>query len=425
MNSLQVGDTLQLRQDSIEPSGNGNPAPAHQDTSYMGQDENQIPDTIDQFNERITVEENAETDIIDTNEEAETDTIDTGEKIEKPTTDSLVETDQPGDAMPYIEKNIGQDTGSQQTTTRYREPEALEVNQTSYSLKKGEPEYIFGRKELTDLKGQNILQNFKKAVKDSFCYVWEPDNVFRYPKGHSAIGPTDKYEAYIESVEDEKGIEANAAMTPDWGTGIIGVIFLLIIWSRLRFRKYFSLLLRGPYSYSLSVGLHYDNNSNLMKLSFLMNMVFVMTLGLFLTLIMQYYSIKPLNYNYLLYFVVLSVAIALLYQLKAMVCHFTGLIFSSKNIFREYIHHFFLLNKNLGIYLFPMVIMLHFVQYEKLYLIIYFAIGIIVAFYIIRFIRGIQIIFRNRISIFYMILYLCILEALPILVGLHAIRSLL
>lgn len=425
MNSLQVGDTLQFRQDSLAPSVDMNPAPAQQDTTYLGQNENQFPDTSEQLDERITVEEEAETVIIDTNEEAETDTSDTREIIEKPITDSLAETDQPGVAVPDIEKNIDRDTGSQQTATKYREPQAPVVNETSYSLKKGEPEYVFGQKELTDLQGQNILQNFKKAVKDSFCYVWEPDNVFRYPENHSAIGNTDKYEAYIESVEDEKGIETNSAMTPNWGTGIIAGIFLLIIWSRLRFRKYFSLLLRGPYNYSISVGLHRDNNSNLMKLSFLMNMVFAMTLGLFLTLIMQYYSVKPLNYNYLLYFVILAAAIALLYQLKAVVCHFTGLIFKSKNIFREYIHHVFLLNKNLGIYLFPMVILLHFVQYEKLYLFIYFAIGIIVAFYIIRFIRGIQIIFRNRISIFYMILYLCIFEALPILVGVHAIRSLL
>jgi hypothetical protein len=94
-------------------------------------------------------------------------------------------------------------------------------------------------------------------------------------------------------------------------------------------------------------------------------------------------------------------------------------------VFSEYIHNTFVINKGLGIALFPVIIMAHYLPYPLIKSVLIIGMGIYAIAFILKSIRGYQIIIRKDILIFYMILYLCTLEILPLLLGYKFVISLI
>jgi hypothetical protein len=105
-----------------------------------------------------------------------------------------------------------------------------------------------------------------------------------------------------------------------------------------------------------------------------------------------------------------------LYIFRAVTTAFIGYVFLKQKVFSEYFHHVHLYTKNIGLFLFPVVIVLQFLTYEYLDFIGYIGLGVVFIFYFLQLIRSFQIINRKNVSIFYMILYLCAFEFAPFLI---------
>ena len=72
--------------------------------------------------------------------------------------------------------------------------------------------------------------------------------------------------------------------------------------------------------------------------------------------------------------------------------------------------------KNLGIYLIPIVIGIAYIHEKLKIYVVYAGIVLFVLAYFLKFYKGIQIIIKKDVLIFYLILYLCTLEILPVLI---------
>ena len=105
----------------------------------------------------------------------------------------------------------------------------------------------------------------------------------------------------------------------------------------------------------------------------------------------------------------------LLYLGKIIALKTFGYIFNASKESNEYIHNIFIYNKNLGMFLFPIVTGASFMAQYAVPLLLNTGLFIALVFFIFRIVRGIKILFRKHVSIFYMILYLCALEILPLL----------
>jgi hypothetical protein len=90
--------------------------------------------------------------------------------------------------------------------------------------------------------------------------------------------------------------------------------------------------------------------------------------------------------------------------------------FLTKGAFSYYNSTVFIYNRMVGLVLLPIISVVPFINTQFAPWLLYAGIVALIALYFFRIFRGIQIGIKNRLSIFYLILYLCALEILPLLV---------
>jgi hypothetical protein len=203
----------------------------------------------------------------------------------------------------------------------------------------------------------------------------------------------------------------------DWLLGLLIFISLLFLWVKIFYKKYFNLLFGSLISYQTSLKLLRGKNIMTRRVSFVLNFIYSIVLALFILRILKFYEIKILKFNTfetLLFLINLIIIISIV---RLLILNLVGIIFNSTQIFNEYIHNNYIINKNLALFLFPLLIMQVYIN-EKLQIIFIIAgISLVIISYIIRLYRGFQIIIKKDIFLFYLILYLCTLEILPVLLG--------
>jgi hypothetical protein len=146
-------------------------------------------------------------------------------------------------------------------------------------------------------------------------------------------------------------------------------------------------------------------------------------LSLFLlttTIFWEFKITEKFIYDYLIILgIVVGIILARLISL-----YITGLLFGTMQAITEHIHISFLVNKNLGLIMFPIVFVILYTSEEISEIAIYLCLGMLVIATFYKIFRGFQIIIRNGVLIFYAFLYLCTLELLPLVLGSKLIISL-
>jgi hypothetical protein len=104
--------------------------------------------------------------------------------------------------------------------------------------------------------------------------------------------------------------------------------------------------------------------------------------------------------------------------------HVTAFLFVKQELFSRFLFHYYITNKTLGLILIPFLLALAYSEGIVKEVFIYSSLAIIISAYILRFFRTILFIFKNVVLLFYLILYLCALEILPVVVILKLILSL-
>ncbi len=203
----------------------------------------------------------------------------------------------------------------------------------------------------------------------------------------------------------------------DWLLALFIFIALLFLWVKIFYRKYFNLLLGSLLSYQLSLKLFREKNIMTRRVSFVLNFIYSIVLAVFILRILQFYRIRISDYNPLETLLLLINLIIIISLLRLFIISLVGVLFDSTRIFNEYIHNNYIINKNLGLFLFPLLIMQVYIHDKIKIIFIIAGISLIIISYVIRLYRGFQIIIKKDIFLFYLILYLCTLEILPVLLG--------
>jgi hypothetical protein len=202
----------------------------------------------------------------------------------------------------------------------------------------------------------------------------------------------------------------------DWVTFTLIAILLLIGWTRLFFKKYFVSLIKSFQSYNYAYSLFLEKNSLTARASLILNFTFFITTGLFLFQTLHYYGYTlPLSHAFQ-QFLFLSAFSLAWYIWNYLMTEFTGFVFLREQSFLEYLHNYNIYRKILGVILFPLVFILAYIspEYKPIFIIMGAALFGIV--YFTHILRGLQIFMKKKVSIYYLILYLCALEILPLVV---------
>jgi hypothetical protein len=271
------------------------------------------------------------------------------------------------------------------------------------------------------------------SVKKNNIPEWNSKMNFLEENGLSGIQSIQPYQTanrspfLTHSTQELADLEPRQreTVTFDWLFGIFIFLILLFVWIRIFYGKFFNMLANALKSFKIASNLFREKNALIQRVSILLDAIYLIVISIFTFELARYHHLWEAGMNrFNLFMIVLNVFI-IYTVLRIIILQLTGYIFFSKSTFAEYIHSTFVVNKGVGIALFPVVIMQHYFPYQWLHGILIMGILIILMAFILKAIRAYQIIIRKDILIFYLILYLCTLEILPLLLGYKVIMSLI
>ncbi len=279
-----------------------------------------------------------------------------------------------------------------------KEPEGFDTSAVPYNFAKD-----------TFLPGQNPLNNFKESFYSSKDTA-KP--LYRETSDETSFQTLAEVSPIRKSLS-----EHSHNLRPDWLMGIIIVSLVLLAWLKLFYNKFLDQTIQSVANYQLSNKLLRDQNMFSRRVAFFLNINFILTGAAFIYLMLGFFRIRFFHVNDFMSYLVYAGILTGFLLLRLIVTHLVGHVFNKHNEFREYLHQLLLIHKNLGIYLLILVFGISYIRDDLRIYLVYISVLIGIAALILRVGKGLKIIFNNKdVSMFYLILYLCTLEILPLLI---------
>jgi hypothetical protein len=201
----------------------------------------------------------------------------------------------------------------------------------------------------------------------------------------------------------------------NWVAGLLLLSLFVFSWMKILYQKYILQEITALINYQASLRLLREKNVLFKNMSVGLTIVFAINLGLFLYYVLSFFHISQVVTSDFISVLIYCASIAAFYSIKSLLCRLIGYLFLSQPEFSEYVHNITVFNKNTGLLLFPFVVTIPYINDSIKPIILYSGIILFLGIYILRIIRGFQIIIHKGVSSFYLILYLCAVEILPVL----------
>ncbi len=215
----------------------------------------------------------------------------------------------------------------------------------------------------------------------------------------------------IEGAQQFKGFKQT-----DWMLGVIIISLLLFGWIRVVYGRYITSVLKASYNYHTAHRIQEETNTLRKRVYYLMNVLFFIVSPLFITQFFSYHQISIWGLEHIWLYLLVMGSWFLLYSIKAFFLILLDFLFLGKGSFIAYNFTVFIYNKILAFALLPIVSILPFVPANVTTILLNLGLILAIFLYLMRLVRGFQLSFKNRLSVFYLFLYLCALEILPIMV---------
>jgi len=141
----------------------------------------------------------------------------------------------------------------------------------------------------------------------------------------------------------------------------------------------------------------------------------IINIGLLLLYSSKFLNISIVSANEILRFLSFIFMITFYGIIKIGIYRLSGILFDIQEIIKEYIANKYLQLQIYGIILFPISCLIPFVNEKYVKTLIVFAFILLIIIHIISILRIISVFTARKFSKFYMILYLCALEILPVM----------
>ena len=224
-----------------------------------------------------------------------------------------------------------------------------------------------------------------------------------------------KQEVLLKTLREGQSMPAEQ-LKADWIVPILFFSALLLGVVRSVPGNYFRSMFRFLFMRGINENASRDTGVLFQWQSTLINLSAFISISMFCYLLLRHYDISIPGVSRLVTWLICFAIIISAVTLRHMVCNITGSISDEQEIFREYIVGIYQVYRFGGIlFLLLSVLILYTVTVPVS---IYFVTGVIFAglLYILRVIRLFLIFIRRRVSLLYLILYLCALEILPVVI---------
>jgi len=202
----------------------------------------------------------------------------------------------------------------------------------------------------------------------------------------------------------------------DWIIILILLLLFVLSWIRLTYYKTLQQIIKSSYNLQSAQKFYRERNSLSQRISYILNTSFILSTGLFMYFVLNYYDIHILKFSGIILYFICCGILAIVYIFKYLIYRILGNILLSRKYFSEYLYNLFIYNKIIGILILPIIIGIPFMPQVFSPILIKTGIVLIILLLIFRMIRGIKLSFKFKLSILYIFLYLCTLEILPVFI---------
>lgn len=195
---------------------------------------------------------------------------------------------------------------------------------------------------------------------------------------------------------------------------IAGIILLLAIFKYFNSR-YFANLFRVFFNTSLRQSQLTDQLLQAKLPSLLFNLLFIFSGGLYVYILLVYYQLINDDNKWIM--IISSIGLmGLIYLIKYCTLKFTGWVTGLKEVTNTYIFVVFLINKIIGVFMIPFIVVLAFSENNVVKIAAIISLMSIGIFLLLRFIRSYGLLQNQlKISRFHFMLYITGVELLPLL----------
>jgi hypothetical protein len=215
-----------------------------------------------------------------------------------------------------------------------------------------------------------------------------------------------------------KGIELPSSpsnyRSADWFTFVLFFSLVLFVSAKRTSEKYIPLLFRSITNYSLSSKLFREQNISFMQGSAIMEIFYILVLGLFCFQLLKYFDLNTPFSGFVSFMIILGILV-IFFLVKLLLYRSLGFISETLSDTNEYLFNMKNHNKVLGIFLLPVVCFTAWYPAHNPRIFLITGLVLVSVFYLFYLGRGMKILIKKHYSIFYLFLYLCTLEILPLL----------
>ena len=201
----------------------------------------------------------------------------------------------------------------------------------------------------------------------------------------------------------------------DWMTGVFMLALILFASVKLFFSNYLKQLFHSAVNWSTASRLFRERSLSVVHAVVRLDLIFYLIFSLFIYQMTEYYRIDlPFRGTLVHYGLILGV-LFLFYFFKNLFYYLQGSLSEEILETLEYLYNLKNYNRILGLMLIPVSLLIAFAPVPDKNPFFIGGLLLVSVFYILRLFRGAKILLRKHFSIFYLILYLCTLEFLPLI----------
>ena len=209
-------------------------------------------------------------------------------------------------------------------------------------------------------------------------------------------------------------IRKKKELNTDWITVLFILALVLFATVRISSTRYIRFLFQSVINYSTSFRLFREKKYPIPHGATQLDIIFYFIFSLFIYQVEGVLNLEFSSRNFLLFLITFGAVLGYFF-LKKVLYYAVGLVFESVLETNEYLFNIDIFNRTLGIVLFPIVALINYYPAENPLIMVYAGLLATVVFYILLLQRGANILLKKQFSIFYLFLYLCTLEILPLL----------
>lgn len=231
------------------------------------------------------------------------------------------------------------------------------------------------------------------------------------------IRPRSEFELTSTKTTEQKivlPIREKLTTGTDWLTVVLFSCILLFATIRYSYIKYIKHLFTALVNYPTSIRLLQESSYPASHAAYRLDVVFYLAFSMFIYQVLNIFELASANNKFTFFLMVLA-AVLVYFTVKKFLYKVVGLMFETNAETDEYVFNLNNSNRTLGLSLLPLVALISFSPMQTPVYVLIAGVVIVVLFQLVLVLRGIFILLRKQFSIFYLFLYLCTLEFLPLL----------